>query len=120
MTDAFFEPFEAGLSRSLSLSHKRLSMHMSVVAVSAILLLLFRLFSFIFYCETTAWDSVATLWNNGLQQNKLNAYLYKVHAVTKKSGGVCTILMMKFTSRGLYAVLRARVKSEVYFGLNNP
>ncbi len=33
-----------------------------VVAVSAILLLLFRLFSFVFYCETMARDSVATMW----------------------------------------------------------
>ncbi len=45
---------------------------------------------------------------------------YKVCAVTNKSGGARTILMTKFTSRRLYAVPRARVKSEVYFGLNNP
>ncbi len=41
-------------------------MRPSVVAVSAILLLLFHLFSFIFYCETTAQASAASLWNNWL------------------------------------------------------
>ncbi len=42
----------------------RSSMWASVVAVSAVLLALIRLFSFIFYCETTARDSVATMWEN--------------------------------------------------------
>ncbi len=35
-----------------------------VVAVSANLLLLFYLFNYVLYCETTAWASVANLWNN--------------------------------------------------------
>ncbi len=59
---------------SYPLDHKHLSMWASVVdAVSAVLLLLFFLFTFIFYCETTAQDSVATLRNNWLLQNKFNA-----------------------------------------------
>ncbi len=46
--------------------HMHLSMQLSVVgAVPAILLLLLLCrFSFIFYCETMARGSAATLWNN--------------------------------------------------------
>ncbi len=49
---------------SYPLAHKRSSMWASVVAVSTVLLALIRLFSFVFYCETTARDSVATMWEN--------------------------------------------------------
>ncbi len=62
------------------------------------------LFHFIFYCETTPWDSVATLWNNWLLQNKFYAHVRKKYARLQKSGYVRTILMMKFTSHALYAV----------------
>ncbi len=80
-----------------------------VVAVSIILLMLFHLFSFVFYCETIALDSVATLWNNWLLQNKFNVHVRAAH----------TILITKFMSRALYAVPHIRVKSEVYFGINS-
>jgi len=46
-----------------------------VVEVSGIL---FRLFSFIFYHETPARASVATLWNNWLVQTKFNAHVRPV------------------------------------------
>ncbi len=52
----------------------RLSMWPSVVAV-AILLLLFCLFSIIFYCKRTAQASAATLWNNWLVQYQVNTHL---------------------------------------------
>ncbi len=52
----------------LHLSHnpltKHLSMHLSVVVAVSEILLLFHLFSFVFYCETAARASVATLRNN--------------------------------------------------------
>ncbi len=71
--------------------------------------MLFHLFNCVFYCETTARDSIATLWNNWLLQNKFNAHVRAAH----------TILMMKFMSWALYAVPPVRVKSEVYFGINS-
>ncbi len=70
MTDnkCFWTLLNQSWAVSYPLAHKRLSMWASVVvvAVSAILLLLFHLFSFVFYCETTAWDGVANLWKNGI------------------------------------------------------
>ncbi len=84
----------------------------SVVVSAILLLLLFHLFSFIFYCETTVQASVATLWNIWLLQNKFN-----VHVRHEKSSGVCTILMTKFVLHALYTDLHVCVKSEVYFEL---
>ncbi len=65
-----------------------------VVAVSAILLLLFHLFSLIFYCETMARDSFATLWKKRLLQNNFNAHVRPAHtkyAWLQKSGGARTV-----------------------------
>ncbi len=54
----------------------------NIVAVSAVLLLLLlRLFSFVFCCETAAWASVATLWNNWLVQNKFNVHDRRVQSI---------------------------------------
>ncbi len=55
-----------------------------VVAVSAILL--FRLFRFVFYCETTA---RAPCGKNGLLLNNFNAHVRPVRL--QKSGGVRTV-----------------------------
>lgn len=46
-----------------------------VVAIFGILLLLFRLFSFIVFCEAMARASVAIMWNNLLVQNKFSAHV---------------------------------------------
>ncbi len=52
----------------------------SVVATvcAILLLLLLRLFSFVFYCETTPQANAATLWNNWLVQNQVNAHVRPV------------------------------------------
>ncbi len=63
-----------------------------VVAVSAILL--FCLFRFVFYCETTARDSVATLWKKLITAKYFNAHVRPAHtkyARLQKSGGVRTV-----------------------------
>lgn len=98
-----------------SLTHTCLSMRLSVVVAVTTILLFFRLFSFVFYCETTAWDSVATLWNNWLLQNKFNAREQSTYSYKKI--GWCAYYS---DDEILYAVPRACIKSEVYFGLNNP
>ncbi len=46
---------------SYPLTHKRLSIRESVVVAVSAILLLFRLFSFVFYFDTTAQDRAATL-----------------------------------------------------------
>ncbi len=57
---------------------------------------LFCLFSFFFYSKTVARASVATLWNNLLVQNQVNAHVRRAHkkyARLQKSGGVHAILV---------------------------
>ncbi len=67
-----------------------------------------RLFNFVFYCETTARDSVATMWKNWLLQNNFSAHVrpertkYKNRVVHVQYA--CTVLMMQFASRALYTV----------------
>lgn len=66
-----------------------------VVAVSAVLLLLLlRLFSLFFCCETAARANVATLWNIGLVQNKFNEHMRPAHTKytqLQKPGGARTV-----------------------------
>ncbi len=54
-------------------------------AVCCFVVVVSSLFSFVFYCETMAWASVATLRNNWLLQNKFNVHvrpaLYKNRVV---------------------------------------
>ncbi len=72
------------------------------------------------YCETTARDSVATMWKNGLLQNNFSAHVRPEHtkyARLQKSGGARTVLMTQSASSTLYAVPTMHVKSEVYFEL---
>ncbi len=55
-------------------------MQLSIVVALSGILLLFRLFSLVFYYKITARVSAATLWNNRLVQNQS---MRKVHVDTK-------------------------------------
>ncbi len=55
-------------------------MQLSIVVALSGILLLFRLFSLVFYYKITARVSAATLWNNRLVQNQS---MRKVRADTK-------------------------------------
>ncbi len=78
------------------------------------------LFSFVFYCETKARDSVATMWKTWLLQNNFSAHVRPErtkYARLQKSGVLFTVLITQFASRQLYAVPCIHAKSEVYFEL---
>ncbi len=69
--------------------------------------------SVLFFYETTAHDSVATLWNNWLLKNKFNVHVRPAHTKytrLQKPGGAHTVLMIKSVSRTLYTVPRIRIK----------
>ncbi len=70
-------------------------------------LLLFRLFSLVFYCETMAWVSVATLWNNWLVQNQVNAHVRPTrtlhHTVNAFGLSRCVFVLFFFLS-GVYVI----------------
>lgn len=109
---------KAGLSHSLSLT--------SACQCACLLLLQSPLFC---YCCSVSLVSLSTVkqWPGTAlppcgttDYCKTNLmHMNKVHAFRKTLGGALTILMTEFISRGLYAVPRTRVKSEVHFGLNN-
>lgn len=89
-----------------------------VVAVSDILLLLFHLFSLIFYCETTTWASVASVEEQLISAKQMHCT--SAHTLYFVSGGkraVHAFRVTKLASRALYVDPCVPVKTKVYFGL---
>ncbi len=75
-----------------------------VIAVSAVLLLLlFSLFNFIFYCETMAWFHLV---EQLISAKQIQCYKNRVLCIQYTH----TVLVMKFMSRALYADPRVCVR----------
>ncbi len=86
------------LNQSWAVSYPLAHKHLSNVSVCCCSLHYFvvvvHLFSFVFYCETTARDSVATMWKNWLLQNNFNAHERPErtkYTRLQKSGGARTV-----------------------------